>query len=274
MCNIHFIKDHLRLVDKNIDIGEKSLLEYIKSQNNPDCDEVVKYLKSIGALEGKEYAALKQKRATEALDGKLMGAPCSVDIVKQLIEKGANINQVNKNGDTPFTIFAQRGLRECNELARYLSSVGAKDSGYTFYRKVSSRYKYDTLKVFETKHLKMTVLDVDAYGYSKITFENKMPEPVYIKSQTTEVNGYKWFADEGNYTIDQYGKKDTYIRGANEEKGYKDRMPKVVNNKINFVRQATFKYTYKGKEYELKTSVIKDEIDIIYQEAIDYLFPF
>jgi hypothetical protein len=266
VCNVQYIKDYIEKgVDKNIDMGGKSLLEHIKSQNNPDCDEVVKYLKSIGAVEGKEYVALKQKRASEALDKQLRNIPCgtNIEIIEELIKKGANINQVNENGDTLFTIFAWRGLRECNKLARYLSSIGVKDSGYTFYRALE-RYKYDTPKVFETKHLKVTVLHVTAYGSSEITFENKTDEPIVLKSQTTDVNGNKRFIDAGNYTINPYSKFNDYIYSF---KGDKAKMPKVVNNKVNLTRQATFKYTYKGKEYELKTPVIKDEIDIIYDEG-------
>jgi predicted transcriptional regulator YdeE len=205
--------------------------------------------------------------ADEALDKQFREINCNtrMDIVKELVEKGANINQLNENGDTLFTVCASQGNKYNNDMARYLSSVGAKDTGYTYYPMAYGRYKYDTPKVFENKHLKMTVLEVTARGYSIITFENKMPDPIYIKSQTTDVNGYKWFFDEGNYTINPYSKyDDRRIRGANQEKGYKERMPKVVNNKVNLTRQATFKYTYKGKEYELKTPVIKDEIDVVY----------
>jgi hypothetical protein len=205
--------------------------------------------------------------ADEALDKQFRELHCGIrmDILKDLVEKGANINQLNENGDTFFTVCASQGGKYTNDIARYLSSVGAIDTGFAYY-KAREMYTYDTPKVFETKHLKMTIFGVSAQGQSRITFENKMPEPVYIKSQTIEVNGYKWFTDDGNYAIDQYGKKDTYIHGARRDS--KAKMPKVVNNKISLTRQVTFKYTYKGKEYELKTSVIKDELDVKYDKGI------
>jgi hypothetical protein len=208
--------------------------------------------------------------ADEALDKQLMKIYCgtSIETVKELVEKGADINQVNEDGDTIFTALARQGERRCNELARYLSSVGAKDSGYTYYPIAYETYKYDTPKVFETKHLKVIVLNVAAAGSSKITFENKTDEPIVLKSQTTDVNGNKRFSTLGNYTINPYSKYDNYIRSFIADKA---KMPKVVNNKVSLKRQATFKYTYKGKEYELKTPVIKDEIDVIYVKSIGIL---
>jgi hypothetical protein len=83
-----------------------------------------------------------------------------LDEIKELVEKGEDINQLNENGDTLFTVCASQGKTSTNEIARYLSSVGAKDTGYTYYR-AYERYKYDTPKVFENKHLKMTVLEVN-----------------------------------------------------------------------------------------------------------------
>jgi hypothetical protein len=81
------------------------------------------------------------------------------------------------------------------------------------------------------------------------------------------VNSYKWFFDEGSSVIEPYSnsrKGDYYIRGAKRDKDSKAKIPKVIKNKINLTRQSTLKYTYKGKEYELKTPVIKDEIDVVY----------
>jgi hypothetical protein len=200
--------------------------------------------------------------ADGALDKQFREINCNtrMDIVKELVEKGANINQLNENGDTLFTVCASQGNKYNNDMARYLSSVGAKDTGYTYYPMAYEEYKYDTPKVFETKHLKVTVLDVTAKGHSTIIFENKTPEPVYIKSQTTDVNGNKRFL-ERNTIINPYSKYNSNIYAFVADKA---KMPKVVNNKISLTRQSTFKYTYKGKEYELKTPVIKDEIDVIY----------
>jgi hypothetical protein len=213
----------------------------------------------------------------------------SIRYLKEAVAQGANLSYINDKGYSAFTNFAQQssaqGMSEyCKEVAHYLSSIGAIDSGgYT-----SSCYfatqKYDPPLVYENKHLKVTFNKYSFSGASSGTLKNKTDEPIYLYIETSIINGVK---DSRSLKNDQY--PDGWALKANSEddkfsmnfmpstskKGSENnyskfdfsKYPKVVNNKLKLVKEYIITYSYKGKTYEFKLPVITQELDMTYEKC-------
>jgi hypothetical protein len=186
-----------------------------------------------------------------------------------LIAKGADKNTVadKKDGWTVFMEAAGYGSIRCAEIANYLSSLGADSRGITHL--AVKTHKYDKPKVFENKHLNMTIGEVRFDGYSKIRLWNKADEPIYIYSILNETNGYKKLNDhKKNPRIVKNDNLDPTSLDAYSGIGLENRdgYPKIVNNKTSFKRQFTIGYKYKGKMYELKTPVMNEEYEVEYSD--------
>jgi hypothetical protein len=120
--------------------------------------------------------AQEQASEQELLNQRLIVAvkKCSLGGTKWAIENGADKNTIS----ALFLQAAGYGSIKCAETAHYLSSIGADSQGITHLD--VKTHKYDKPKVFENKHLNMTIEEIRFDGYSKIRLRNKADEPIYI----------------------------------------------------------------------------------------------
>jgi hypothetical protein len=111
---------------------------------------------------------LKNEKLVKSVKG------CNLDGVKQAIQNGADKNTIadKKYGWTVFKEAATFGSIKCAEIAHYLSSIGADSQGITHI--AVKAHKYDKPKVFENKHLNMTIKEVRIHGASDILLKNKI----------------------------------------------------------------------------------------------------
>ncbi|MDR1285121.1 MAG: hypothetical protein LBJ88_02850 [Campylobacteraceae bacterium] len=212
--------------------------------------------------------------ADETLDKELIANVCDTTKVKELIAKGADKNVMVEKDKSLYTRAIMS--RNCGESARYLSSIGAVDVGagkYSGHMSSAVGY-YPSNKTFEDKRLKVTINNVALGGRSTdVTFENVDEDDyIYIVAITVNVDGVEYTEEIEN--------KNSYRISPYKEVIYRlpffplnvNKYPKVVNNKVSFTRQATIKYNYSGKIYELKSPKMKEDIAVKYG---DYTFdPF
>jgi len=99
---------------------------------------------------------------------------CSLGGTKWAIENGADKNTIS----ALFLQAAGYGSIKCAEIAHYLSSIGADSRGITDL--AVKTHKYDKPRVFENKHLNMTIEEVKFDGYSQIRLWSKADETIYI----------------------------------------------------------------------------------------------
>ncbi|MDR1285378.1 MAG: hypothetical protein LBJ88_04170 [Campylobacteraceae bacterium] len=205
--------------------------------------------------------------ADEALDNELIANVCDTTKVKELIAKGANKNVMVKKDQSLYTV-AIMSLN-CGESAHYLSSIGATDLGaakYLAYAPSVVSY-YPRNITFADKRLKVTINNVWLNGISTgVMFENiDEDDYIYIVAITVNVDGVE-------YIEKREGKEEIFRISPYKEVNHRlaffplniNKYPKIVNNKVSFTRQATVKYSYNGKTYELKSPKMKEEIDVKY----------
>ncbi|MDR2624737.1 MAG: hypothetical protein LBC37_00200 [Zoogloeaceae bacterium] len=221
---------------------------------------------------------------------------CDVEKVKELVKKGADINQTGDEGfdallintarigefkdASLFSLVAIRtnsfgGMRErCRETARYLSSMGAADSGHYLGFCIGNR-QYETPLVFENEHMKITFKWYDLLGISQGEIEKKTVEPIRIHSETSVINGTKRFRrwertpdakDEFMATafiVVRDWPLHFYIpRGITINRDHYREFPKIVDNKLKLVKEFTLTYEYRGQTYQFELPEIVQEIDM------------
>ncbi|MDR3158915.1 MAG: hypothetical protein LBU11_07895 [Zoogloeaceae bacterium] len=250
----------------------------------------VLFLKPSAPATGVASAELNQELRQAALHD------CDLKKVKELVKKGANINQTGDEGfdallinrgrvgefkdASLFSLVAIRtngGMRKrCKETARYLSSMGAVDSGHYLGFCVRSN-EYETPLVFENEHMKITFNRHSFLGTSRGVIEKKTVESIRIYSETSIINGTKRFRrwertpnveDEAMATA-FIVVKDRPLRfsipGQTMIGGHYHELPKVVDNKLKLVKEFALTYGYKGKTYKFELPEIIQEIDMDYK---------
>jgi hypothetical protein len=246
------------------------LLKY----KTPSCDKAAELLKSNGAKSYEqlqaEWEAAKPSEQ-ELLNETLVKAvkACHLASAQQAIANGADKNTIydKTTNRTVFSKAAGYGSIKCAEIAHYLSSLGADSRGITDL--AVKAHKYDKPKVFENKHLSMTIEEVRIHGASDILLKNKIGDyenDIYIYSISTEANGYKKLMsfERNPRAISERG--SAFINIVDHPMG-QGQYPKIINNKVTFKRQITVSYKYKGKMYELKTPVMNEEYEVEYSDS-------
>jgi hypothetical protein len=274
LCDVPTIE---KLIKEGADVNylkygkpEDGMYTRVAERKNPSCDKAAELLKSAGAKSREqfqaEWEAKQPKKSEEELSNEefMAGvAECDIAKVKSAIQRGANKDSVDKKtGRSAFASTIAKGSK-CAAIGYYLSSIGADSVGFNVFFVLP--HIYDKPKVFENKHLKMLMGTVGFDGYSDTNITNKTDDPVYIYSGISETNGYKKSWGSKNYPSaiqpERIIKLDIFSPFYAEEK---EKYPKIINNHVKFNRQITIKYKYKDKEYELKTPVMNEEFDVVY----------
>jgi ankyrin repeat protein len=287
ICSDDYLHQVKRLIEEGADVNAKNYegkdVVTLASSTWNNCKQIGLYLDSIGAKDslGRGYSDIKQLQINEDL---LYTAAhsCNLDQVKQSMAKGGDINYIDANGVSLFAAAAiyndynhSENKERCKNVLRYLSSIGAKDSGH-FTMESSNPCPFKNPITAESKYLKAAVIEYYLNGSLKILLENKTDpyedEYIYIYAYDITVNGKKHphTARKTVKLLDAY--LAAYKPGAGAEwrlfafepssdpKDY----PKVVNNRVKFTTEVSIFYRYKGKDYELKIPKIARDVEVGY----------
>ncbi|MDR1285384.1 MAG: hypothetical protein LBJ88_04200 [Campylobacteraceae bacterium] len=213
--------------------------------------------------------------ADEALDKELWKNAvdwCNIRGTKEFVAKGGDINQTNNDGVSLFSATAIEAIKVsqvCANVANYLSSIGAMDSGH--FAKVADVYRLNKPLIYENEHLLVGVLGYYLDGALTSSVLNKTGDDIYILGHTSIVNGVKYSHEwrkseeypDGKLVVKPNKELTGFYFAFNPENS--EHHTKVANNKLEFTGEYTLEYEYKGKRYEFEVPKTTKEIDMDYK---------